>query len=74
MMCAPASHSGVSWLRTLKVFLYQRIEDFAQRYPNVITAEPKAKAKAPSKTKVWRQGKRASRRVRGEEAAAGDGN
>ena len=51
------------------MFLYQRIEDFAARYPDVITVAAK-KENAPAKKKVWRQGKRASRRVRGEEAVA----
>ena len=58
----------MSWLRTLKVFLYHKIEEFAQRYPEAVNSE--AKAKAAPKKKVWRQGKRASRRGRGEDAAA----
>eukprot|EP01045_Picozoa_sp_COSAG04_P018698 COSAG04_NODE_1750_length_5705_cov_1.835890_2_plen_487_part_00 len=69
LTCSGVACSGVSWLRSLKVTLYQRIEQFASRYPQVIDANTQAK-KAAKPAKVFRQGSRTSRRVRGEEAAA----
>jgi hypothetical protein len=59
---------GVAWLRQLKITLYQHIDRFCDRYPQAI--DPKLLITGSNKrrpAKVFRRGKRSSRRLRGGE-------
>ena len=66
----PASFGdGVAWIRQLKITLYQYIDAFCDRYPQAIDEELLHPRKTAKKAKVFRRGKRSSRRLKpGEEA------